>query len=104
MHANKKNMVNAILILAGFTKCRQSSAGILPCDRAAAGGGRAVTLGCGDGGFILRNARRRNGNNPPTLGRSVRSSLGERFTSPLPLSAWGSDPAGRQIHEKTRLK
>ena len=63
MHANKKNMVNAILILAGFTKCRQSSAGILPCDRAAAGGGRAVTLGCGDAGLILRKARRRNGNN-----------------------------------------
>ena len=42
--------------------------------------------------------------NPPTLGRSVRCSLGERFTSLLPLSAWGSDPAGRQIHEKTRLK
>ena len=42
--------------------------------------------------------------NPPTLGRNVRSSLGERFTFPLTLSAWGSDLAGRQMHEKTRLK
>ena len=41
---------------------------------------------------------------PPTLSRSVRPNMGERFTSPLPLSAWGSDPAHRRIHKKTRLK
>ena len=28
--------------------------------------------------------------------------MGERSTSPLPLSAWGSDPACRQIHDKIR--
>ena len=39
--------------------------------------------------------------NPPTLGRSVRPSMGERFTSPLPLSAWGSDPTCRKRHKKT---
>ena len=38
---------------------------------------------------------------PPTLGRSVRTPLGERFTSPLPLSAWGPDPTCCKIHEKT---
>ena len=41
--------------------------------------------------------------NPPTLGRSVRTTMGERFTSPLPLSAWGSDPTCRKMHEKTHM-
>ena len=59
MHAKKRN-VNATLTPAGLTKCRQTSAGISPFDRAAACGGRAGILGCDDGGFILRNARRRN--------------------------------------------
>ena len=40
---------------------------------------------------------------PPTLRRSVRPNMGERFTSPLPLSASGSDPTCRKIHEKTRV-
>ena len=59
MHAKKTN-VHATLTPAGLTKCRQASAGISPFDRAAACGGRAVIPGCDDGGFILRNARRRN--------------------------------------------
>ena len=58
-HATKKN-VNATLAPAGLTKCRQASAGISPFDRAAACGGGAVIPGCDDGGFILRNAPRRN--------------------------------------------
>ena len=29
--------------------------------------------------------------------------MGEKFTSPLPLSAWGSDPTCRKIFEKTRV-
>ena len=51
-------------------------------------------------GSAGRPGRKRN---PPTLGRSVRPCMGERFTSPLPLSAWGSDPTCRKIHEKTRV-
>ena len=58
MHAKKTN-VHATLTPAGLTKCRQASAGISPFDRAAACGGRAVIPGYDDGGFILRNARRR---------------------------------------------
>ena len=41
--------------------------------------------------------------NPPTLGRSVRTCVGERFTSPLPLSAWRADPKCRKVHEKTHV-
>ena len=38
--------------------------------------------------------------NPPTLGRSVRPLMGERFTSPLPLSASGSDPTCCKMYDK----
>ena len=29
--------------------------------------------------------------------------MGKKFTSPLPLSAWGSNPTCRKMHEKTRV-
>ena len=75
MHAKKTN-VHATLTPAGLTKCRQASAGISPFDRAAACGGRAVILGCHDGGVRLSNVRRRNcKHSPPTYGRASTTRL-----------------------------